>query len=81
MFKCALDDEAIQLLAAYLDALPAETLPKEIHLSHKKFTQTGFQALLNVIGVKMRDLATRPMPVYVRIGNGHVDHAYIDALV
>ena len=41
MFKCAFDDEAIQLLEAYLADLPAETLPKETHLSHNKFTRTG----------------------------------------
>lgn len=80
-FKCGLDDECVSLLSSYLESLPAEALPQEIHLSHNQMTRDSFQVLLDLITVKREGLATNVRPVYVRVEENQIEKAYIDELV
>jgi len=79
-FKCGLDDESIKLIASWLDGLPAENMPSELHLSNNQITNEGFDALLASLDGKRAELAQQASPVWVRVENNKVDEASLKEL-
>uniref|UniRef100_A0A7R9ZWH6 WW domain-containing protein n=1 Tax=Pyrodinium bahamense TaxID=73915 RepID=A0A7R9ZWH6_9DINO len=74
-FKAGLDDDCIRLMAGWLEQLPAQSLPSEIHLSHNRITEEGFDALLTAIESKRSELTTQAAPIWLRVENNQVDIA------
>jgi len=79
-FKCGLDDECIRQVATWLDTLPAESMPSEVHLSNNKFSREGFEALLATLETKRAELSQASLPVWVRVENNSVDAEYLKEL-
>lgn len=79
-FKCGLDDEAIKLVAGWLEMLNADAMPSEIHLSHNKITAEGFDALVAVLEMKRAELAQAAAPVWVRVENNGVPEEHLKDL-
>lgn len=80
-YKCGLDDEVLRLVATWLDEVPAQRMPNEIHLSHNNITRDGFESLLNLIEAKRAELTERVPPIWLRIESNQVDTDVIDSLV
>lgn len=79
-FKCGLDDECVMGIGAWMEALPAEGMPSEIHLSNNRITQEGFDTLFQVLESKRTELAEQAVPVWVRVENNQVDQANLEEL-
>lgn len=79
-FKAGLEDEEIGQLVAWLEGLPAEDLPREIHLSHNKMTTSGFEALLSALEIKRAQLR-RPAPaIWCRVESNQLDRQIMDKM-
>jgi len=72
-FKAGLDDECAVYLAGWLEQLPAESLPSELHLSHNQMTQRGLDTLLDAIEAKRAELETMALPIWFRLESNKVD--------
>jgi len=79
-FKCSLDDDAIRAIAQWFQALPAEGLPSEVHLSHNNITQAGFDELFSVLETKRSTLSDPVPPVWFRVESSQVPASYLHEL-
>mmetsp|Transcript_76662 Transcript_76662/g.173393 ORF Transcript_76662/g.173393 Transcript_76662/m.173393 type:complete len:445 (+) Transcript_76662:139-1473(+) len=73
VFKAGLDDDCVRLLAGWIEQLPPEGLPSEIHLSHNQSTQDGFELLVNALEGKRVELEEQAPPVWLRMESNSVD--------
>uniref|UniRef100_A0A7S4SJI5 WW domain-containing protein n=1 Tax=Alexandrium monilatum TaxID=311494 RepID=A0A7S4SJI5_9DINO len=72
-FKAGLDDECLGCLAGWIEQLPPESLPLEIHLSHNNITQRGLDVLLTAIEGKRALLTQQALPIWLRLETNKVD--------
>jgi len=79
-FKTGIDDESMVTMADWFNALPAAGMPSEIHLSHNKASQDGFEILFNVLEEKRAELPVRPCPIWLRVESNSVPHDHVAAL-
>jgi len=79
-YKCGLDDDALVSIASWFALLPADGLPQEIHLSHNRLSQRGFDEIFNMIESKRTELDRHANPVWLRVENNDVEADYINAL-
>jgi hypothetical protein len=77
-FRCGLDDDSLgEGLADWFSMLPPTGLPNEIHLSHNKLSQNGFDAIFNCIEAKRQELEDTANPIWLRVENNSVDANYV----
>jgi len=74
-FKCGLQDDCMDAIAKWLDDLPPDRLPSEIHLSHNQITEEGFLVLLTAIEAKRAELEKEMPPIWFRVESCKVDIA------
>mmetsp|Transcript_43751 Transcript_43751/g.86801 ORF Transcript_43751/g.86801 Transcript_43751/m.86801 type:complete len:423 (+) Transcript_43751:45-1313(+) len=72
-YKCGLQDDCMEQIAQWLDTLPADRLPSEIHLSHNQITEDGFSTLFNSILAKRAELTTEMPPIWFRVESCKID--------
>mmetsp|Transcript_88205 Transcript_88205/g.224560 ORF Transcript_88205/g.224560 Transcript_88205/m.224560 type:complete len:463 (-) Transcript_88205:79-1467(-) len=80
-FKCRLDDDAIRVVAGWLETLPPANMPSEVHLSHNDISQDGFSVLLEVLQAKRALLSLAAIPIWLRVENNRVGEAFLSGLV
>lgn len=80
-FKCALDDEALQVITNWIEATPAEGIPSEIHLSHNQITLEGFNKLVEVLERKYMEMVKKPVPIWLRVEGNKVQDSVLKQLV
>lgn len=68
-FKCGLGDEAIRILAGWLEMMPPTDLPKEIHLSNNRISMESLDNLISIIETKRLELTTQVPAVWLRVEN------------
>ncbi|CAL1126076.1 unnamed protein product [Cladocopium goreaui] len=80
-FDCGLDDSASRTMAEWINSMPADNLPSELHLSHNRITPSGFHNLVQAIESKWMQLTSRRPPVWLRVEGNGVDDSAICGLV
>lgn len=53
-------------MAEWINSMPADNLPSELHLSHNRITPSGFHNLVQAIEPCLQD-ATRYIYIYIHI--------------
>jgi hypothetical protein len=79
-FKCGLGDEAIRLVIGWMEVMPPERLPQEIHLSHNQMSEGCFLELLDIIERKRTDATERGPPIWLRAEGNKVSGAFLNRL-
>jgi hypothetical protein len=79
-YRTGIDDDCLTSLAEWFAVLPAQGMPSEIHLSHNKITQNGFDALFAALEDKRNELNPRPCPIWLRVENNSVPPEHASAL-